>query len=82
LALTLEVTLYDKDGQPIDDRLFGAITAAKSWADEKGAVAIEAFDAESEETTFYMKGGIKENWYETSEKLFKRRMERYKERSQ
>ena len=82
MALTLEATLYGRNGEASGDRLFGNLNAVKAWADEQGAEAIQVYDSEEDTESYYLKGGAREAWYVSDPRLFHRRMERLREKAQ
>ena len=82
MALTLEATLYDRNGEASEDRLFGNLNSVKAWADEEGAEAIQVYDSEKDTESYYLKGGAREAWYVSDPRLFRRRIERLREKAQ
>lgn len=82
MALNFEVEIYDKEGNALDERLFGTMMSAKKWANDQDAALIKVYNAEEDEEHFYIRGGAQNRWQESNENLFNRRLKRMKEKAE
>ena len=81
MAVSLEATVYDKSGNPVDTKLFTNLQAVKRWASDVDAIAIKTYDFDEDTETLYLQAGLNENWYKATENTFNKVLERAKSRT-
>ena len=82
VAVSLEGTIYGRDGESVDTKLMPNLQSVKQWADDNDALAIQVYDFDKETESLLLKAGLSDRWQQASESTFKAVLARARDRSE